>query len=423
MNCSDATILIHDYGTFLSLAEKLSHSFGRVLYYSPHEEEYQNAKKCVIGTGIEGVERVDDFMDILDEIDCFCFTDIAHGGLQKYLRSIGKPVWGCLGGSDLELYRTRFLEMLKEVGLPVAPSRRVVGMKALEALLKTEKDKWVKVNRFRANTETFHHIDWEHSIPQINYMHDEFGGVSDKVVFIVQDPIPDAQEVGYDGFCIDGKYPSKSFQGYELKNELYLGSWLTNDKMPEIVTRVNESMAPVLRKLGYRNFLATEIRDEYFIDITPRHAGQTQEHLQETCSNLAEIIWAGAHGELVEPEFLGRFAAEATLHYTGCDEDWKVLRLSLEAQKWIRLTNYCQEGDLFHFPPGKNNEVGVAIGYADTIEGAIDAVKEHIELIEDEPVRAETKGFAELLETIQKAQDEGVHFTSQKIPEPATALA
>jgi hypothetical protein len=295
-------------------------------------------------------------------------------------------------------------------------------MDALEALLRTEKDKWVKVNRFRANTETFHHIDYEHSAYQLNYMRDEFGGVAEKVVFVVQDPIPDAQEVGYDGFCIDGKYPKKSFQGYEKKNELYLGSWLWDRDMPEMVTRVNEAIAPVLKELGYRNFLATEIRDEFFIDITPRHAGQTQEHLQDTCTNLAEVIWAGAQGEVVEPEFKAKFAAEATLHYTGCEEDWKILRISPDAQKYIRLTNYCQDGDLFHFPPGKNNEVGVVIGSGDTIEAAIDDLKAHLELAEDEPIRAEVEGFAELIQTIQKAQEEGIHFTSKAIPDPAIAI-
>lgn len=420
---SDTTLLVHDYGTFLDLASKLGESFKRVLYYSPFETEYQDVKNCVIGTGLPNVERCDEFMGMLGEIDCFLFTDIAHKGLQEYLRSIEKPVWGSFGGSDLELYRSRFLDMLEEVGLPVAPSKVVTGMRDLEELLKTEKDKWVKVNRFRANVETWHHIDYEHSIPMFSYMHDEFGGVADKVVFIVQDPIPNAQEVGYDGFSIDGLFPRKSFQGYEKKNELYLGSWLEKDEMPDIVQEVNEAIAPVLKKLGYRNFIATEIRDEFFIDPTPRHAGQTQEHLQETCTNLAEVIWAGANGELLEPDFSHKFAAEATLHYTGCDEDWKVLRISKEAKKWFRLTGYCQDGDLYHFPPGKNDEVGVVIGIGNTIEESIDNLKENLELADKEPLRAETNGFADLLGEIKKAQADGLHFSDKAIPKPASVLS
>lgn len=421
---SKVTALVADYGTFLSLADKLSESYAKVYYYSPFETEYQDAKKCVIGTGIPNVERCDDYMDtdIIAEVDCWIFPDIAFGGHQRYLRSIGKAVWGSMGGSDLELYRTRFLKMLEEVGLPVAPSKVVRGLCALEATLKTEKDKWVKINRFRANMETWHHIDYEHSIPMLRYLGDEFGGVSEKIVFVVQDPIPNAQEVGYDGFCIDGQFPSKSYQGYEKKNELYLGSWLKKEEMPEMVQRVNEAISPVLKKLEYRNFLATEIRDEFFIDPTPRHAGQTQEHLQETCTNLAEVIWGGANGQLVEPDFSAKFAAEATLHYTGCDEDWKVLRIPAAIKKWFKLTSYCQEGDLYHFPPGKNDEVGVVIGNGDTIEAAIDSVKDHLELIETEPIRSETQGFVDILTDIKKAQSEGIHFSDKRIPKPESVL-
>ncbi len=422
---SDIVACVCDYGTFLSLADKLGESYGKVYYYSPFETEYQDAKKCVIGTGVPTVERLDEYMDpeIIEEVDLWIFPDIAHGGFQRYLRSIGKAVWGGMGACDLELYRTRFLKMLAEVGLPVAPTKTVVGLKALEAMLKATTDKWVKVNRFRANMETWHHIDFEHSEPMLRYLGDEFGGISEKVVFVVQDPIPDAQEVGYDGFCIDGQYPKCSFQGYEKKNELYLGSWLENEEMPEMVTRVNEAMAPVFKEMGYRNFFASEIRDEFFIDITPRHAGQTQEHLQETATNLPEIIWEGANGVLVEPEFSHKFAAEATLHYTGCEEDWKILRISEEAKQWVKLVSYCQEGDLYHFPPGKNDEVGVVIGQGDTIEEAIENLHEHLELIEKEPVRAETQGFADILSDIKKAKGEGIHFTDGKIPSPAIALS
>ncbi len=420
----EVTACVVDYGTFLDLASKLGETYKRVLYYSPFETEYQDAKNCVIGTGIPTVERVDDYMDpaVISAVDLWIFPDIAFGGLQRYLRSIGKAVWGSMGGSDLELYRTRFMAMLEQVGLPVATTKTVVGLTNLKEMLKAETDKWIKVNRFRANMETWHHIDWEHSLPMLRYLGDEFGGVAEKVVFVVQDPIPDAQEVGYDGFSIDGTFPKRSFQGYEKKNELYLGSWLENEEMPEMVQRVNEALAPILAKLQYRNFIATEIRDEFFIDITPRHAGQTQEHLQRTCTNLPKVIWSGANGELVEPEFEAKFAAEATLHYTGCDEDWKVLRISPEAKPFFRLTGYCQEGDLYHFPPGKNDEVGVVIGNGDTIEEAIDDLKGHLELAKDEPIRAETQGFSDILADIKKAQLEGIHFSDKPIPNPAVVL-
>jgi hypothetical protein len=422
---SEVNFLVWDYGTFLSLAEKLAEKAASVRYYSPHEDEYQNAQRCVIGTGLEKVVRCDDPLDpdVVAEVDCYVFTDIAFSGVQKLLRSMGKAVWGSMGASELELFRTRFLDKIGELGLPVAPSQKIVGLTNLTLHLKEVEDKWVKINRFRDNIETFHHIDYAHSECTLEWLAVEFGGIADKVVFVVQDPIPDAQEVGYDGFCVDGNFPSKSFQGYEKKNQLYLGSWLPKEDMPEEVTTVNNALAPYLKEIGYRNFLASEIRDEFFIDPTPRMAGQTQEHLLETCTNLAEIIWYGSNGILVEPDFKAKFATEATLHYTAGTDHWMVLDVPEEVRPWVKLYGYCMEGGIYHFPPRKNDEVGVVIGNGNTVQEAIDHLKENLALLEKEPVSAAVEGFADLIKEIEKAQSQGVHFSDKPLPAPASVIA
>jgi hypothetical protein len=251
----------------------------------------------------------------------------------------------------------------------------------------------------------------------------EFGGVADNIVFVVQDPIDNAQEVGYDGFCVDGQFPSKSFQGYEKKNQLYLGTWLRDDQMPDDVKTVNAALAPYFKEIGYRNFFASEIRDKFFIDPTPRMAGQTQEHLLETCGNLADVIWHGANGVLLQPEFGAKFAAEATLHYTAGTDYWMVLKIPEEARQWVKLYNYCQEGDVYHFPPKKNDELGVVIGNGNTVLEAIDHLKANLEALKTEPVKAHVEGFVDLIQEIEKAQKEGMTFSKKPLPEPAELIS
>lgn len=422
-NLGEITCLTVDYGTFLSLAEKMGEHVGRSLYYSPFEDEYRNAQRCVIGTGLPNVERVDEWQDMVDEIDLFIFPDIGFGGIQRDLRARGKAVWGSMGASDLELYRTRFLDKIDELGLPVAPSKIVEGLTALSDHLKTVSDKWIKVNRFRDNMETWHHIDYDHSEVMLEWLAVEFGGVAEKVVFVVQDPILHAQEVGYDGYCVDGQFPDKSFQGYEKKNQLYLGTWLRDDQMPDEVKTVNVALSPYLKEIGYRNFIASEIRDTFFIDPTPRMAGQTQEHLLETCSNLPEIIWKGANGVMVQPKFEAKFAAEGTLHYTAGTDYWMTLKLPDEVRRWVKLYGYCMVDGVYHFPPRKNDELGVVIGNGNTVQAAIDHLKENLELLEKEPVSCDTAGFVDLISEIEEAQAKGVHFTKQALPGPADVLA
>lgn len=423
------TALVWDYGTFIGLAECLAAKCRKVYYCNPAiQQEYRDIKDCCVGDGIEKVHLVPDPFDpeIFDQVDLWCFPDLWTGGVQRYLKRAGKAVWGSMGASELELYRTRFNKMLEYVGLEVVPNTVVIrGLDNLATYLRETKDKWIKINRYRANQETFHHQDWEHSQSVLRHLADEFGGLGKYAIFIAQDPIEDAQEVGYDGLSVHGRFPGKSYQGYEKKNELYLGSLLDYGKLPECVREVNQAVAPVLAEYGYQNFFATEIRqnDECrcFIDITPRQAGQTMEHQYRTCTNLPKVIWAGANGELLEPEFRSPFAAEATLHYCGDADGWKVLRIEPEAREHCTFYHYCEADELLHFPPGANDEVGVVCGDGNSPAEAIEALKRNFELLEGEPVEICIEGFAELIDQIEQAEKEGMEFGGE-MPEKEIAL-
>ncbi len=216
-NVKDVTCCVIDYGTFISLAEKLGETMKKVYYHSPFEEEFQDLRQCMRGMGLTGVTRLNNFLDpsVFDKIDLFVFPDIGFQGLQRHLRSLGKAVWGQMGGNELELSRDGFLETVQSVGLSVIPYKKIIGMTELRAYLQKNKNKWIKINRYRRNMETWHHIDYTHSERMLDELSVIFGGLKDEVTFIVQDDIKCDIEIGYDGWCIDGKFPAYSFQGYE----------------------------------------------------------------------------------------------------------------------------------------------------------------------------------------------------------------
>lgn len=419
-----------DYGTFLSVAECLAETMQTVYYHSPFSTEYQDARDCVLGGGLERVKRLDEFLDpsVLSSIDLFIFPDIGFAGLQRHLRSLGKAVWGHMGATDLELYRTKFLATLEDVGLPMVHNERCEGISELAAYLRENENKWVKINRFRNNMETWHHRTWKQSQRTLDSLAVIFGGIKEEVVFIVQDDIESDLEYGYDGWCIDGNFPAQSFQGYEKKNELYLGSLMQYDDLPEGMRVVNEALAPKLADYRYRCFLATEIREKdgvpYFIDITPRMAGQTMEHLMVNCTNFAEGIWLGANGEMWEPDFLYKIAAEGTLHYSADTKDpsivdeWKTLELPDEVMQWVKLYHYCRTKDgAYQFSTRNTDEVGVVLGLGDRIEEATDHLGENLDLLKDLPLSVSTSGFASLLSSIKEAEEQGIPF-GVKVPHP-----
>jgi hypothetical protein len=149
--------------------------------------------------------------------------------------------------------------------------------------------------------------------------------------------------------------------------------------------------------------------------------GQTGEQMMETCRNLPDVMWQGANGVLIEPDFEWKFAAEATLHCNQVDGDsWRVVKSP--NNRWFKWYHYCVINGYHHFPPSKNDEVGVVLGVGDTITDAIDHLKENLEEVRDEQLHADTEGFVELLQEVHDAEEQGMEFTKQAVPEPKSVL-
>lgn len=428
----DVTCCVVDYGTFLCVAEKLAETMRQVYYYTPFSQEYQDVRDCIQGAGLDRVQRLDYIFDpdYFDEIDVWVFPDIGYGDLQKFLRRQGKAVWGHFGASEIEVYRTLFLNTLREVGLPMVHNEVITGMTALNDYLRdpANEHKWVKVNRFRQNMDTWEHRTYEESRLTLDSLAVIFGGAKEEIIFVVQDHIESDGEIGYDDRSIDGRYPSHSFTGYEKKNELYLGSLLAYSDLPEGVRTVNDAIAPVLAGYGYRDWLATEIRmgrdrAPYFIDITPRMAGQTMEHQLESCRNFADVVWQGANGVMLDSDFEWTVAVEATLHYHSDTKDptivdeWKTLRIPDRVLRWVKLYHYCKIDGVYHFPGKNTDEVGVVIGLGNTVLEALTHLGRNLVALSELPVHADVSGFASLFKSIKKAERQGMFFGAS-IPSP-----
>ena len=421
----DVVACVVDYATFICVAEALSKVMKKVYFFSFTSEEFYSIGDLCKATGLKNVERVNDIFDpkILNTIDLFIFPDIGYEGLQKYLRSIGKAVWGSMGVDEIEIMRDEFLTLLKKVGLPTVPYVPIKGVLNLRKHLEKVTDKFVKINIYRGNMETWHHIDIEHSQPELNRLETEFGGLEDTAEFVVQDCIDTVVETGYDGWNIDGQFPSLCSQGYEKKNELYLAALVEYKNVPDEIKEINEAMAHLLKKHSYRNFWATEIRvkgnKNYFIDPTPRMPGMSGEQFMMMCDNIPEVIWKGANGILVEPQFNAKVIAAATIYCTDYidDKHWMVLDIPEKLRPFVKLWHYCFHNGKFHWPPKDNNELGLVLGAGNSIEEAIEHLKKNIELLKGEPVEFKLHGFKEIIKDIVEAEKHGIYFNDQKIPD------
>lgn len=404
------TCCIVDNGLFVHLAQSLAGSFKRVFYYSSWETPFPRSNALLIGEGIPGVQRINSIWPLIDDIDLFVFPDILHGPLQVYLRKIGKRVWGSGLGQELELSRALSKKWLRDLGMKVGPHRRLVGMSELREHLQGHDDQYVKVSRVRGDMETFHAANYRLIEPRLDELEHAFGAAKETIEFVVESPIEADVEVGYDGFTIDGRFPSQAFYGVEKKDSGFVGEVVPYLELPESVREVNASLKPLFRDLGYRGFWSSEIRvtddsSSYLIDPCCRMASPPGELYCYLIDNLAEILWFGSKGDIVEPVWKAKFGAELILKSGWAEQHWQPVDYPRELSDNVRLHYHAMIGGRSYYVPQQIEmpEIGGVVAGGDSREEAIKNVVEIAEQIEGYDIKWDASALEEAARQMDKA--------------------
>ena len=426
----DITVCIVDHGIFFGLAQQLASQVKRVIYHCPGwERGFSSCRDGAIGDGFEPqVELCHDIWKIKKEIDLFAFPDIQHSGLQLELESQGFPVWGSRTGDDLETLRLKFIQTLESLKLDVTNYRQDRGMADLRKYLKANDDKYIKISRWRADLETYHHINYDLSRNWLDEKAVQFGDLQDEIVFLVFDPIETDLEVGYDGYSIDGWFPNMAIHGIEKKDRGYIGAAQHYDDLPEQVREVNNRFSEVLAGHRYRNFWSTEIRivgDKfYFIDPTCRAGMPSGDAQFVMYKNLGEILWQGAHGQVVEPQFNAKYVVQSLIEHNGDPDHWRTIQVPPKFQDNVRLLSPCSVKDgLYCISPSSaaGETVGSLLTWNDDLEIAIEENQKMAgELSKMNPITINTDAVVDVLKEMHSAAEQGVHMTEEALPDPLT---
>ena len=376
----DKTACVVDFGPFQSFADRLAEDFGRTLLYVPWETTMPKSDTLQIGVGLPGVEKVDAIWPHLSDIDLFVFPDIHHGALQEYLVSIGKRVWGSRMGEELEVFRDYQKQVFKDAGAPIAPYVVLKGLTALRAHLKKHEDQYVKVNRARADCETFHAESYRLAEPRLDALAHGLGPRAETIEFIVEDSIPDAIEIAWDGYTVDGQFPARSLVGIETKDKGYVGCMQEWGDVFEGLRELNAIAAPMLKAYGYRNFWSMEARitkdgTPWLIDPCARAGSPPHEVELLEYTNLSDILWYGAEGELVDPVPAGPWVCQVQLRSDAPPETWQCVEIPPEHERAVKLHFRARINERDYVTP-----VGVKQG----IIGSVCATGETLEAVKEE---------------------------------------
>jgi hypothetical protein len=424
---SDVVALVVDNGLFVEIAIKLAKTFKKVYYYVPWESAFAKMNLGMIGTGLEGIEVVDSiYGPHWDSLDLVVFPDIYFGHEQEMIEKAGKKVWGSRLGECLELQREGMKEILKALDLPVGKFTHIKGMANLRAFLKENEDVYVKIDKYRGTFETFHSANYKEVEPKLDEVEFNLGAFKNIIEFTVEEALKDCVEVGTDAWAITDDngvchYPEHTISGIEIKDVGFASIFKKYKDIPEIVTRFNERVKPVLAAYNWRGFISTEVRinKEYkpwMIDLCGRAPSPPNELYQEQYANLADCVWAGANGIVVEPEATAKYGAEIMLHSSWADKGWQPVSFPEELRDRVKLRNAtCIDGVYYAIPQACGlPEVGAVIGLGDTLEEALDDATANAEQVTGYYLEAKMGAIEDIKKQCEKLDELGINMFDQE---------
>lgn len=411
---ADKQVVVYDRGgLFTHVAEMLA-SYCQsypVMYFTEWREAFPHSHRRMPGVGLDGIERIDDFFEHVGAADLIVFPDVGDGYLQEYLRSQGNLVWGSGLGDRIESDKVGFCQWLaSNPDLEATDMWLIEGLDALEDFLSDpeHEDVWLKAND-RGDLETYHHKNWGLTEQWFRELDHKIGPNRDLIQVVAQKPIPADDEVGYDGYMIDGEFPATGVIGWEAKDTMYLGKVVK--ELPVSVATVNAIMGARCSTLGYRGAFSTEVREAgdgkfYFIDPTHRFGSPPSECMVKWYKNWDEIIYYGAAGRLIEPQPIAQYGAEVILRSII-----KQRFLPVQFPEYLRpnvsLHQHCRIDNTDYIAPREHEEFGAAIGFGDTPEEALEAAVSVADQVEAQELKFDRNAQEELLDIVNNYANKG----------------
>jgi hypothetical protein len=104
-------------------------------------------------------------------------------------------------------------------------------------------------------------------------------------------------------------------------------------------------------------------------------------------------------------------------------DQWGLVEVPDELKQWCKFGNCCAVDGVVAFPPLEYREekVGWLVATGDTLHEVIDTILERIGKLPP-GLETDVMPLAELLKEVQEAEEQGIEFAEDAIPDPSTVL-
>ena len=334
------SFLIWDVSASVDHARKLADDGNTVYYYTEWTDPTPKFMRYASGLGYEGVVKVKNFYKFVDKVDCICFFYIGRGDLCSWLRGRGYTCFGAGRGERLERDRAWAKDVQKKIGLPTQDYKIIKGIDNVIKYVKKSPGKYIKLNIWRGDQETFFAEDGEAAGTILNPMKMKLGPFSDTFEFIVENEVPDVVvESGWDLFFNGIDYLKPYLWGF-LSGGIYLGKYV--DSMPKSLEKVADAIKPLLMGLDYRGAISVEVlmtkkRVPYVLDWTCRIPYPLGILYTHSLNNYSEVIWKIAKGENVDLDVKDKYVGAIDFTSTHALQNWVKVTYPPKLSDQIRI--------------------------------------------------------------------------------------
>lgn len=419
----DIVVCTVDFGFFPHIAQCLGNTVKESLYVNMSRHPLRKLQDDVVGTGLEGVTRIKSIAAAKKKgCDLFVFTDTGLEDEQQELVRDGYAVWGHRGAGVLEEVKGKFLESLYDCCLEVPPYEAVKGFDTLKELLWDKEDLFVKISNWRGDWETFHWRNKTLDAGNLEAYAYRLGPPKEKIVFYVFEKIDTDVEDGVDTWCVDGAFPQMVMHGMERKDHAYLVGMQDIKDCPKYLQQMNECFGKKMAEYGYRGPFSNEARGEYMIDPTLRFGSPPSQIQTELITNLPDVMWYGANGECLEPDFDDDIGAQVLVTTDkGVDEHLTVDIPDELREHFKAAFAYDQDGVLRIAPNPLENWAGWIVATGKSIKDVARTLKDRKALLPS-GFECDITSLSDLLRELEEAEKQDITITEEEIPSPAIVL-
>lgn len=415
---------IQDQGLFTGLARVLAPLCGRVTYSSPWISSFPGSEQTEIAEGSTEFERVDNIEDVKDETDLFIFPDIYYGATQIDLVDSGKRVWGSRDADELEIYRDDAKKHFEELGIPQGEYEVINGIdKLCQRLSKTYEKLWIKINKTRKDTESFSVEGLESEgitalelyQSRLDDLKARLGPKANITKFIVEKDLKDTLDLAIDTHGVNGLWPSVATLGTEEKGEAYACVVKPWKALPPNLVNMYEALSPTLKEYGCCNLISLESRakNKSFLlgDPCMRFGSPPAELQMKMITNLLDILWYGAEGKMIDPEYEATHGIQLNVHSDWANEHPLMIAYPEKIRDNLAFRyDSMFDGRTWILPQKAGPRVAAVVTWGKSLDDCMEEAKEISGQLKGIQIEAFTRSFPILKEKIEQFKSWGIQF-------------